>query len=264
MEETLSKFVTAIVAIFILFIFPVYIAYEKKDDISYALAVRYTQDFVDKVRSKGYITKDLYADYLGNLERTGNFYDVELEHIYVRYDGNEPDGTNISSTRNEEIFSTKYIENILNQGNTYQMNVNDTFNVTIKNTNVTLATVIYNIVTVNMSKSNVRVYVDYGGKILAEKWYDGNYIYSAKGGIIEIIGAGTGDVNGDGDINEADYDLFYKWFRGESSEGIVEKNADLNCNDKIDYVDVTQLLAFVTNKRPTIGCGETMVESTNN
>lgn len=174
MEESLSKFVTAILAIIIMFIFPVYIAYEKKDDISYALAVRYTQDFVDKVRSKGYLTRELYQDYASRLLTTGNTYKIELEHKYVRFDPNsESVGNEVNAVRNEEIYSTKHILNFLNNNeeHKYVMNVGDNFNVKIKNTNVTMATIIYNIVTVNMNKNNVRIYVDYGGKILADKWW---------------------------------------------------------------------------------------------
>ncbi len=174
MEENLSKFVTAILAIIIMFIFPVYIAYEKKDDISYALAVRYTQDFVDKVRSKGYITRELYQDYATRLLTTGNTYDIELEHRYVRFDpANTTGSENVKAVRGEEVYSTEHILNFMDNNieHKYVMNVDDTFNVKIKNTNVTMATVIYNIVTVNMSKNNVRIHVDYGGKILADKWW---------------------------------------------------------------------------------------------
>ena len=174
MEESLSKFITAILAIVIMFIFPVYIAYEKKDDISYALAVRYTQDFVDKVRSKGYLTRELYQDYASNLLTTGNTYKIELEHRYVRFDSNsESAGSEVSAVRNEEIYSTEHILNFMdsNEEHKYVMNVGDNFSVKIKNTNVTMATIIYNIVTVNMTKNNVRIHVDYGGKILADKWW---------------------------------------------------------------------------------------------
>lgn len=187
MEENISRFVTAIIAIFILFIFPVYTAYEKKDDISYALAVRYTQDFVDNVRRKGYITQELYQDYAKSLLATGNTYSIELEHEYVRYDGDYVDKTVGTATRNTELFTNDHILNILDNGQVYTMNVNDNFNVKIKNTNVTLATVIYNIVTVNTSSNNVRIYVDYGGKILAEKWYEQALLYSEYGGIVEEI-----------------------------------------------------------------------------
>ena len=49
MEDNIQTIIVVIISAFLLFIFPVYMAYEKKDDISYALAMRYTQDLVDEV-----------------------------------------------------------------------------------------------------------------------------------------------------------------------------------------------------------------------
>ena len=99
-----------------MFIFPVYISYEKKDDISYALAVRYTQYFVDKVRSKVYITRELYEDYQAALLATGNTYDIELEHKYVRfYPSAGFADDEVTASRNEEIYSTEHIVNFLEE-----------------------------------------------------------------------------------------------------------------------------------------------------
>ena len=86
MEDNIQTIIVVIIAVFILFIFPVYMAYEKKDDISYALAMRYTQDLVDEVRSKGYITKYMYEDYRVKLKVTGNSYDIDMTHEYNRHD----------------------------------------------------------------------------------------------------------------------------------------------------------------------------------
>ena len=51
MDGILQKVVSVLIAVVILFILPVYIAYEKKDDISYALALKITTDFVDNVNA---------------------------------------------------------------------------------------------------------------------------------------------------------------------------------------------------------------------
>ena len=256
MEDNIQTIITIIISAFLLFIFPVYMAYEKKDDVSYALAVRYTQDLVDNVRSKGYLSKDMYDDYKARLKVTGNSYDIELTHEYERYDpitnyytkdkngnfellksgtqedrkekeeeltilakelGNDTDERIQEFIKNEyernkiykientykfssEKFLTNYIESILysenklvlinNSGknncndiennycvNAYTMNVGDNFNITIKNTNTTLATFIYNMITANTLDSNTRIYVNYGGDILSTKWY-GNIDYS--------------------------------------------------------------------------------------
>ena len=93
MEDNIQTIIVVIISIFLLFIFPVYMAYEKKDDISYALAMRYTQDLVDEVRNKGYITKYMYEDYRAKLKVTGNtlpvifktFFDCSIDAVKSPY-----------------------------------------------------------------------------------------------------------------------------------------------------------------------------------
>ncbi len=261
MEDNIQTIIVVIISAFLLFIFPVYMAYEKKDDISYALAMRYTQDLVDEVRSKGYLTKNMYEDYRAKLKVTGNSYDIQMTHEYNRYDpitnyykieneqyvlvktttqeqreiyedevleqGRQLGKISEDSSEKElkdylqdvykqngidkveetyklskEIYTSNHIVNVLNSERklqlnstsanvkcsdvydaddgcqyAYIMNVDDNFNITIKNTNITLATVIYNMVTANTLDSNTRIYVNYGGAILSNKWY-GNIDYA--------------------------------------------------------------------------------------
>lgn len=262
MEDSLQTIVVVVISVFLLFIFPVYMAYEKKDDISYALAMRYTQDLVDEVRNKGYITRYMYEDYRAKLKVTGNSYDIQMKHEYKRHDpitkyytvengqyilvktttqedkeawfreieqqGRDngklttysskqdiqayiADYLNVEHGINKiedtyqlstQVYTEDHIVKVLySQGKlklnssddtvtckdtdiengtcqyAYTMNVDDTFNVTIKNTNTTLATVIYNMVTANVMDENTRIYVNYGGTILANKWY-GNIDYA--------------------------------------------------------------------------------------
>lgn len=86
MESSLQKIIAAIVGVLILFIIPVYIAFEKVDDISYSLAVKLTQNFVDNVRNKGYISPEMYSDFVAGLFSTNNVYDVTIEHVKKRQD----------------------------------------------------------------------------------------------------------------------------------------------------------------------------------
>lgn len=260
MEDNIQTIIVVIISAFLLFIFPVYMAYEKKDDISYALAMRYTQDLVDEVRSKGYLTKNMYEDYRAKLKLTGNSYDIQMTHEYNRYDPitnyyKIEDGkyTLVKTTTQEErqayeeeikkdgiklgkineqssikkindyiagiyksqnidtvedtyklsqeVYTENHIVSVLNSErklqlnsssetvtckdkedaddgcqHAYIMNVDDNFNITIKNTNITLATIIYNMVTANTLDDNTRIYVNYGGAILSSKWY-GNIDY---------------------------------------------------------------------------------------
>ena len=79
MDGVLQKIAAIIISVVIFFILPVYVAYEKKDDIAYALALKITTDFVENVNSKGYITSQMYYDYVGKLAVTQNTYDIYIQ-----------------------------------------------------------------------------------------------------------------------------------------------------------------------------------------
>ena len=58
------------------------------------------------------------------------------------------------------------------------MNIGDEFNIRIKNTNVSLAAMLFNsFSTDKFGSDTTRIYVNYGGAILASKWY-GNIDYA--------------------------------------------------------------------------------------
>lgn len=248
MEGILQKVVSIIVAVVIFFILPIYVAYEKRDDISYALALKMTTDFVENVKSKGYISSDMYADYIQKLAVTDNSYDIYLEHtakkynpviysytddlktirgkfdynlyknqykngqitidsgsnagtynnLILAYDLSEKVytqdqilatiGTNqnaLADVNNLEYYrsldyrslpSTSNLYKLDSQSNNiYTMNQGDEFNVIIKNKNVTMASVIFNLVTFGAGSQNTtKVYVNYGGTIKAETYRNRN------------------------------------------------------------------------------------------
>lgn len=221
MEDHLQTIIGAIIAIFLLFIFPVYMAYEKKDDVSYALALKYTEEFVKTVQKTGYLTKDMYSDYEKKLRVTNNSYDIRLVHMRNKYEPivnyyEETDDDKLEKvyfTSREyydnltdklkqkmsakltyeiykERYDTNYILNIINKGekivdrNTYTMNPGDEFTVIITNTNVTPATLIFNMLTINAPDSIERIYVNYSGKILDSKKYNKAYYSYETTGLI--------------------------------------------------------------------------------
>ncbi len=85
MDGILQRVISIIIAVVIFFILPIYIAYEKKDDISYSLALKITTDFVENVKSKGYISSDMYSEFVKQLAVTDNSYDIYLEHTAKKY-----------------------------------------------------------------------------------------------------------------------------------------------------------------------------------
>lgn len=86
MEDNLQRVFSILISILILFILPLYIAFEKMDDISYSLALKITSNFVDNVTAKGYLTEEMYNDYISRLSVTGNVYDVKMEHVAKKYE----------------------------------------------------------------------------------------------------------------------------------------------------------------------------------
>ena len=116
MEDTLQRVFSVLVAIVIFFLLPLYIAFEKKDDISYSLALKITSNFVDNVKNKGYLSKDMYNDFISNLAATGNDYDIKMEHLSKKYypviysyDSNEY--KNITGTFDYSLYKSSYEEN---------------------------------------------------------------------------------------------------------------------------------------------------------
>jgi hypothetical protein len=55
-------------------------AYEKKDDLAYSLALKATTEFVEASRIRGYVSYQAYNNFLLALTATGNIYDVRMEH----------------------------------------------------------------------------------------------------------------------------------------------------------------------------------------
>ena len=98
MEDNVQRIFSILLAVLMFFLLPLYIAFEKKDDISYNLALQITTNFVNSVTEKGYLTYDMYNDFITELTTTGNVYDIKLEYIAKQYNpviqvANKNDGT---------------------------------------------------------------------------------------------------------------------------------------------------------------------------
>lgn len=247
MEDSLQKIFAVLISVIIFFVLPIYMTFEKKDDIAYSLALKITTDFVENVRSKGYITLEMYDDYVSKLATTGNIYDIMMEHVTKKYypviyaydddmkqiikkfDYNlyktayETDkeiviesGSDAGTYKNlvlgydlsEEKYTEKQILEIVSQVNDsvtvesglaeyentnfadlpaipsiykvgnrnnkiYTMSTGDEFNIIIKNRNITVATSLFNTITLGSNASNnTKVYINYGGTIKNEEYRD--------------------------------------------------------------------------------------------
>lgn len=85
MEENVQRIFSILIAVLIFFLLPMYMAFEKKDDVSYSLALKITSNFVENVKNKGYLSRKMYDDFVNQLAVTDNVYTISLEHVAKKY-----------------------------------------------------------------------------------------------------------------------------------------------------------------------------------
>lgn len=253
MEDSLQRVFSIIIAVVIFFLLPLYIAFEKKDDISYSLALKITTNFANDVKNKGYLTLDMYNSFIENLAISDNDYDITIEHIAKKYNpviysykddtykeivatfdynlyknqfdndkvikdshGNTYSNLILAYELSEERYTGDQIIAMLEEARekeqnlsslditdvneysrmdisdislisglykiddvssptgksiVYPMNKGDQFTVIIRNTNTTIASVLFNTLTFGADAgNNMKVYINYGGTIQNESY----------------------------------------------------------------------------------------------
>lgn len=185
MPNALSKVVAIFIAVFLLFIYPIKNELERQDETSRIYVLNKTIGFVDSVRNLGYITPDMYEEYLSELAMTGNLYKVNLEHAKLEYlpvmEYNPSTGQyetqlgefqkSYINTYTEEIeeclFPITYPPDPPQMGQPYEMRMGDYFTVSVVNQNKTMATKIQEMI-YGRFISPEKIFVTYGGMIKDE------------------------------------------------------------------------------------------------
>lgn len=162
MEDSLIVIFSMILAVVLMFLFPIMDTWERQDDISYMMVYSATVEFVDSVRNMGYITTNMYDDFLTNISATGNKFDVTLEHRERIYSINGY--KNIYTTQIEDVLYDGGALNNNNISNTYPMKAGDYFYVSIKNTNKTQSTLLKDVLYAS-SQETFKIGVPYGGMV---------------------------------------------------------------------------------------------------
>ncbi len=154
MEDSLIVVFSMILAVILMFIFPIMDTWERQDDISYMSVYANVVEFVDSVRNLGYITPTMYSQFLQSINATGNRYEVTLEHRKRIY---QIDGY-------MNVYTTS-IEEVLNNGDNYtDMEAGDYFYVSVKNTNKTQSTLMKELIFASRQET-FKIGVPYGGMI---------------------------------------------------------------------------------------------------
>lgn len=157
MEDSLITIFSIILAVLLMFIFPLMDTWERQDDISYMSVYANVVVFVDSARNLGYITDDMYYSFLRSVYSTGNRYQITLEHRNFELVPGFESG----------VYVNTYTNSIINKLNTtgrYDMEAGDYFYVSVKNTNKTQATQIQEVIYAS-TQETFKIGVPYGGMV---------------------------------------------------------------------------------------------------
>lgn len=179
--DSLSKVFAVLIAILLLYVFPISAAFDNQDEVSELVALREVTAFVDAVRDKGYITPTMYTEFEQALQATGNTFDIQMEHGHKRYDPVYSDPARSETFQGEYAihYDTFYNSQILpvlfpnstvvkdDPARRYKLQEGDTFLVTVKNTNLTNGTILHDALN-NASSPSEKIFIPYGGLVRNE------------------------------------------------------------------------------------------------
>ena len=149
MSDTMVTIIAIFLAAVLMFIFPLLSVSERGEDVSQLVVQTSTQEFVDKVATKGVITKEDYDAYVQALGVTGNTYDIEIEVQHL--DGNPGKksaivGDLIGENLRYSEFTSTILSALGSSSGKYPLSKGDNVIVSVKNTNTTLAQLLRNFV----------------------------------------------------------------------------------------------------------------------
>ncbi len=180
----ISKVFAVILAVLLLFFVPVYQSYQKQDDLAYQVAYQAVTNFVDNVRTKGYITPQMYEDFQRDLSVGSTIlYKTEIVHEKKVYSPVYTDPTDPSTFTNEyqvdyDEFYWDQISPFLFDENSstpkkdrmYKLSAGDFFTVEIENMTKTKSTMLFDFLTGGLGGNDNVISIPYGGMVLNEDY----------------------------------------------------------------------------------------------
>lgn len=183
MKDNISIIFAALIGTLLIVILPLYSILDRQDSMSYNVVLTATCDFVDTVRTNGFVDKDTYYEYISKLASTSNTYKVEMEaYKKILIPSVDEEGNTLKDTYEEEIelYNSMDILNVI-EGNTsdtnedtnkknnvYLLDVEDEFYVKVYNTNTTMGSIMYSFIA-NTANTKV-INVNYGGLVQKINW----------------------------------------------------------------------------------------------
>ncbi|HHY64303.1 MAG TPA: hypothetical protein GX501_04585 [Clostridiaceae bacterium] len=183
MDRILWKVLAFLVCAVLLFLVPLLNMLERQDDIAYNIVFAECSRFADICRDTGYITPNLYTDFVNRLNSTGNTYQVRMTHIkrsvnpVYRQTGNTMEFTGdyeiIHVTRGEDeildvLFPLTPLSP-LDESRRYKMAMGDLFFVEVQNRGKTMAVALRDMILFSNTKTPC-IFVRAGGMVRNEAY----------------------------------------------------------------------------------------------
>ena len=124
MENAYGKIISILLVSFMLFVLPVKYAAEKADSFEKMYVNTKTIEFVDAVRNTGFITEDMYAEYITGLSRLNGIYEIRMERFI--YGVPDQFGNIIKEYSKDEQIRVE-----INSGKIYQFAIGDYFKIQV-------------------------------------------------------------------------------------------------------------------------------------
>ena len=139
MGDSAMIVVAIFLAAILMFVFPLMIMADKKDDVSTLNVKTATTEFTDTIRTTGKITQEAYDNYVQTLAATGNSYDVEIK-VQVLDENPAKKETSQTAVIGDNVYFEMYTTQILDaiKMGDLILKEGDIVSVSAENTNVTI------------------------------------------------------------------------------------------------------------------------------
>lgn len=169
--EMFSKALGITIFVVVLFVYPMMYHAQKYDTVTQSYVAGVTNDFVEKVRSKGEITQDDYSNFVADLNKSGNLYTIEMSYVtesvmpsYMSATLNNVETDLVEKVEIEETTDTILQELFETTSSKFKMTTGNYFSVRVYNKNKTMFTRLQQIL-YSTEVATKQIYVSDGGTI---------------------------------------------------------------------------------------------------
>ncbi|MER2005895.1 MAG: hypothetical protein ABS939_00465 [Psychrobacillus sp.] len=180
MPNILAKVFGVLLGVLLMFYIPVYQSYQKQDDLTYQVAKQAVTNFVDNVRTKGYITPQMYEDFQREMNIGTYLFRTEVVHEQKVYTPIYTDNQTFTGqyTVDYDEYYWKQIEKFLfdesnvipKEERMYKLQQGDFFSVHVENMTKTKSTMLFDFLTGGAGGNDIVISIPYGGMVLNEDY----------------------------------------------------------------------------------------------